>query len=390
MRKPRDHKTDRLPVQRKNSSTPEARQRVIDGLVVSATTDFVSLVRWLKSGKTAGEAIPFDRCKSLRDSIAHLQTLDAGVQTEWKQALQLMEDAIKKRHQLKDEAPAPSQIVTGVLSNLNDISEKIAAGQVKPEMLGRLETMLQLISSLKGSDDLTKSISIVIESAHSALRGNKKQSTKPKVRKSEKPDPAVRDEQAFRAECAPIIGVSDIVIIASCLISMSARLGQSPVNLAKRAVALKGGIKPELLPELLELLQQDIELSALSPIPKVKDDNTRSDGGKLVGLTGIVEGGVSIGVETQRIITAELKKIAKIPGAQRLFLDNARFGLASESDPFKVIDEVKRIAEKHHWSPLSVAAYAAHKTPGIRPDIAGDVISLLAQDEALSPTTVKR
>lgn len=57
-----------------------------------------------------------------------------------------------------------------------------------------------------------------------------------------------------------------------------------------------------------------------------------------------------------------------------------------ENDTFKVIEEVKRIAAKYNWSPLSVAVYATYKTPGIRPDLAGDVISLLAQDEVLSAT----
>lgn len=125
-----------------------------------------------------------------------------------------MEKEIKKSHQLKVPVPAPSQIVTGVLSNLNDISEKIASGDAIPEMLGRLENMQQMIAKLKGCEDL-----------------------------------------------------------------------------AKRAAALKGVIKTELLPELLELLQQDVKLNALVPLPKVKDDNIRSDGGKLVGLTGVVEGG---------------------------------------------------------------------------------------------------
>ena len=75
----------------------------------------------------------------------------------------------------------------------------------------------------------------------------------------------------------------------------------------KQSRSLKNVIKPEILPELLDLFQQDVDITALVP-PKVKDDNSRSDGGKLVGLTGIVEGGASIGVEAQRIITAELKK----------------------------------------------------------------------------------
>ena len=44
----------------------------------------------------------------------------------------------------------------------------------------------------------------------------------------------------------------------------------------------------------------------------------------------------------------------------------------------------KRIAGTLNCSPLNVAVYATHKTPGIRPEIAGDVITLLAQDEMLS------
>ena len=46
-----------------------------------------------------------------------------------------------------------------------------------------------------------------------------------------------------------------------------------------------------MLADLLELLQQDVDLTAPAPPPVVKDDNSRSDGGKLVGLTGVVEGG---------------------------------------------------------------------------------------------------
>jgi hypothetical protein len=91
-------------------------------------------------------------------------------------------------------------------------------------------------------------------------------------------------------------------------------------------------------------------------------------------------------VEAQRIITADLKSYAHISGVQRVYLDTARLGLALENDTFKVIEEVKRIAGVHDWSPLSVAAYAAFKTPGIRTEIAGDVITLLAQDEALAAT----
>ena len=389
MKRPIARKNDRLPVPRTNHFTPEARQRVINGLVATAKADFVSLVHWLKTGKQNGEPIPLDKCESLRTAILNLETLKAGVQTDWKHAIQLMEKEIKKSHQLNASVPAPSQLVTGVLRNLNDISEKIAAGKAVPEMLGRLENMQQMIANLKGNEGLIKSISILTRSAQDALRGYSKKQPKSKIRKPEKANPLLREEQSFRAECAPLIGENDIFIIASCIISMSARLGQSPVSLAKRAAALKGVIKTELLPELLELLQQDVELNALVPLHRDKDDNTRSDGGKLVGLTGVVEGGSSIGVEAQRIITTELKKLAYISAVQRVYLDTARLGLALENDTFKVIEEVKRIADKHKWSPLSVAVYATYKTPGIIPDIARDVITLLAQDEVL-PATVKR
>ncbi|UUR70664.1 hypothetical protein [Enterobacter asburiae] len=380
------YKNDRMPAPRTNHFTPEAKQRVINGLVATAKADFVSLVHWLKTGKQNGEPIPFDKCESLRTAILNLDTLKAGVQTDWKQAIQLMEKEIKKSHQLDTSVPVSSQLVIVVLRNLNDISEKIAAGKAVPEMLGRLENMQQMITNLKGNEGLVKSISILTRSAQDALRGYSKNQSKSKIRKPEKINPLLRDEQSFRSECAPLIGESDIFIIASCLISMSARLGQSPVSLAKRAAALKGVIKTELLPELLDLLQQDVELNALVPLHRDKDDNTRSDGGKLVGLTGVVEGGSSIGVEAQRIITAELKKLAHISGVHRVYLDTARLGLALEDDTFRVIEEVKRIAGKHNLSPLSVAVYSTYKTPGIRPEIAGDVITLLAQDEVLSAT----
>jgi hypothetical protein len=375
-----------MPAPRTNHFTPEAKQRVINGLVATAKADFVSLVHWLKTGKQNGEPIPLDKCESLRTAILNLDTLKAGVQTDWKQAIQLMEKEIKKSHQLNTSVPVSSQLVIVVLRNLNDISEKIAAGKAVPEMLGRLENMQQMITNLKGNEGLVKSISILTRSAQDALRGYSKNQSKSKIRKPEKINPLLRDEQSFRSECAPLIGESDIFIIASCLISMSARLGQSPVSLAKRAAALKGVIKTELLPELLDLLQQDVELNALVPLHRDKDDNTRSDGGKLVGLTGVVEGGSSIGVEAQRIITAELKKLAHISGVHRVYLDTARLGLALEDDTFRVIEEVKRIAGKHNLSPLSVAVYSTYKTPGIRPEIAGDVITLLAQDEVLSAT----
>ena len=199
---------------------------------------------------------------------------------------------------------------------LNDISQKIATGLASPDMLGRLDYMLQLTAGLAGGDDLTQSIRKVSDSAEKALRGYDKPQAKAKTPKPAPPAPAFRDDQTFRQECAPLIGVDDLFVLANCLIAMSARLGRSPVSLAKRAAGLKGVIKPDMLADLLELLQQDVDLTALAPPPRVKDDNSRSDGGKLVGLTGVVEGGASIGAEAQRIITAELKKHSPLTSAR--------------------------------------------------------------------------
>ncbi len=239
-------------------------------------------------------------------------------------------------------------------------------------------------------NDLAQSIRKVSDSAEKALRGYDKPQAKAKTPKPAPPAPAFRDDQTFRQECAPLIGVDDLFVLANCLIAMSARLGRSPVSLAKRAAGLKGVIKPDMLADLLELLQQDVDLTALAPPPRVKDDNSRSDGGKLVGLTGVVEGGASIGAEAQRIITAELKKHSPLTSAQRVSFDTARAGLALESDTFRVIEEIRRIAASLNWRPLAVAAHAAHKSPGIRPEIAGDVITLLAQDEALTTSKPSR
>lgn len=90
MKRPIAHKNDRLPVPKTNHFTLEARQRVINGLVAAAKADFVSLVSWLKTGKQNGEPIPLDKCESLRTAILNLGTLKAGVQTDWKQVIQLM------------------------------------------------------------------------------------------------------------------------------------------------------------------------------------------------------------------------------------------------------------------------------------------------------------
>lgn len=384
MRKSSGYKNDRLPSHKKNLLTSETRERVVEGLVASATADFVVLVDWLKYGRGKGEPIPVAKCESLRERISHLQTLKSGVQTDWKNVLKLMEDTIHKSHKVKEIAPPPSKIVTSVLSKLNVISLDVASGKATPDMLASLQTMLQLISSLKGSEDLKNSVGLVMEDTIRALRGYKRQQAKPKLRKAVNPTDSQRDENIFRSECEPLIGLSDVFIIADCVIAMSARLGCSPISFIKRAAAMKGVIDPVILPELLELLQQDDELTRMVVPIKITDDNTRSDGGKLVGLTGIVEGGAAIGVEAQRLITKELRKHPSLTAAQQVSFDTARASLALESDPFKVIEEVKRIAIGLNWSPLTVTAYAVHKFPRIRPDIAGDVITLLAQDELLT------
>ena len=390
MKRPTAHKNDRLPVRRTNPTTPQARERVIAGLVASATSDFVYLVQWLKSGKQNGEPLQLSRWDSLRNAISHFETLDAGVQPDWRKVLTLVSREIHTSHNVQAVVTPPSKIAGGILSNLNDISQKIATGLASPDMLGRLNYMLQLTAGLAGGDELAQSIRKVSDSAEKALRGYAKPQAKPKTPKPAPPSPAIRDDQMFRLECAPLIGVDDLFVVANCLIAMSARLGRSPVSLAKRAAALKGVIKPDMLADLLELLQQDVDLTALAPPPRVKDDNSRSDGGKLVGLTGVVEGGASIGAEAQRIITAELKKHSPLTSAQRVSFDTARAGLALESDTFRVIEEIRRIAASLNWRPLAVAAHAAHKSPGIRPEIAGDVITLLAQDETLTTSNMGR
>lgn len=384
MKKPTYNKSDRLPVRKNNPHTPEARERVIDGLRASATADFVFIVRWLTTGKSNGEPIPLARCDNLRNIISNLETLKAGIQPDWRKALTLMSQEVHSRHKVTNTSKPPSKIAVGVISNLNEISQKIASGKATHDMPARLNYMLQLTTSLEGGDELADSIREVTKSAEMALRGYSKSPQKQKILKHIQLPKVLRDDKAFRDECAHLAGISDIIIVANCLIAMSARLGVSPVNLANRAAALKNVIKPEILPELLDLLQQDVDITALVPPPKVKDDNSRSDGGKLVGLTGIVEGGASIGVEAQRIITAELKKHIPLTAVQRIALDTARTSLALECDAFNVIEEIKRISANLNLRPLAVATYVAHKSPGIRSDIAGDVITLLAQDEVLS------
>ncbi|NOM63761.1 hypothetical protein G9Q19_27830, partial [Klebsiella pneumoniae] len=113
----------------------------------------------------------------------------------------------------------PSKIAGGILSNLNDISQKIATGLASPDMLGRLDYMLQLTAGLAGGDDLAQSIRKVSDSAEKALRGYDKPQAKAKTPKPAPPAPAFRDDQTFRQECAPLIGVDDLFVLANCLIA---------------------------------------------------------------------------------------------------------------------------------------------------------------------------
>ncbi|EDT6715240.1 hypothetical protein AH006_001022 [Salmonella enterica subsp. enterica] len=383
MKKTSGHKNDRLPKPKENFSSPETRGRVVDALNDSAAKDFITLINWLKSGKDVGEAVPLARCESLRNTISTLESLKCGVKTDWKEVLKLMERTIKKSHKVTLTSPAPSQLITGVLKNLNEISQDLASGKANPEMLTRLQKIQQITSGLKGGEDLTKNINMLFESVQEALRGYTKQRIKPKASKPVKQSYAQKEDKVLLSECEPLIGLNDIFMIANCLISMATRMGCSPVSLAKRVDALKVVIDPENMPVLLDLLQQDVEIMAKAIPEKVKDDNSRSDGGKLMGQTGIVEGGYSIGVEAQRIITAELKRLPTLTNTERIYIDTARSSLALECDAFKAIEEVKRIAARLKWRPLAVAAYIAHKSHGIRTEITGDVITLLAQDEAL-------
>ncbi|EOV0990474.1 hypothetical protein ACVQKW_12230 [Edwardsiella tarda] len=384
MKKTTYHRNDRLPVSKNNPHTPETRARVIAGLVASATADFIFIVRWLTTGKSNGEPIPLVRCENLRNTISHLETLKAGIQPDWRKTLTLMSHEVHSRHKVTKSTSNASKIAAGVIGNLNDISLKIASGNVTHDMPSRLNNMLKLAAGLEDGGDLTQRIKEVAQSAEKALHGYSRSHKKQKKPKPVQASQAARNDKILLDECAPLTGINDIFAVANYLISMSNRLRLHPVNLAKRAATLKGVINPEMLPELLELLQQEVDLTAFVPSPKVKDDNTRSDGGKLIGLTGVVEGGASIGVEARRIITAELKKHVPLTATQRMAFDTARAGLALERDTFKAIEEIKRIAANLNLRPLTVATYASHKSPGIRPDIAGDVITLLAQDEALS------
>lgn len=114
MKKPTYNKSDRLPVRKNNPHTPEARERVIDGLRASATADFVFIVRWLTTGKSNGEPIPLARCDNLRNIISNLETLKAGIQPDWRKALTLMSQEVHSRHKVTNTAKPPSKIAVGV------------------------------------------------------------------------------------------------------------------------------------------------------------------------------------------------------------------------------------------------------------------------------------
>lgn len=179
---------------------------MIKGLVASPTADFVALVRLLTTGKNAGEALPLEKCENLRNSIARLESMKCGVQTDWKDALRLMEKAIQQSHKVKEIAPAPSRMVAGVLNNLKEISQNISSGTATPEMLVRLKHMQLITSGIKGSADLVKSINEVLESTQNALRGYTRQVVKPKQRKPVKPDATLRDDKMFRIEYETLTG----------------------------------------------------------------------------------------------------------------------------------------------------------------------------------------
>lgn len=378
------NKSDRLSVRKPDPRRTEARAEVIERLRASANAELVTLVNWLKYGKARGDKLPVANCDALRNTITHLETLKAGVQPDWRNVLKLMSIEIHKQHRVETTKKPGSPIAIGLNRTLTEISRRIADGKTTPDMPGRLEHMLQIASAMEGEQTLITSIRQVIISAENALRGFVKPTARIKVARPVKPSRFLNDNQAFRTECAPLSGITDPLIAANLLIAMAERLGTSPVNLTMRAAALKGIIPPGILPELLELLEQDAELTATALPRRYKDDNIRSDGGKLVGQTGIVEGGVSLGAEAQRLITAELKKSVPLTAAQWVSFNTARSALALENDTFKAIEEIRKIAGRFNWRPLAVAVHATVKTPGLQPQIAGDVITLLAQDESLS------
>jgi hypothetical protein len=293
-----------------------------------------------------------------------------------------MSPEIHKSHEV-DEGPArPSGIAHGVHNNLREISQKMASGAVTPDMPGKLKYLKQLAQGLPHNEELLKSIEKVSDIAEKGLRGYRPRQTRLKPPKqTKKVTRLIKD--MLQSEFARLAGIHDPFILASYFISLSEHLGLSPVQLAKNASMLKGILDPAILPDLLELLQQDVDLKASAQPSIVKDDNIRSDGGKLVGQTGIVEGGTSIGIEAQRIITRELKNPSPLTPEQRISFETARTSLVLEQDTFKLIDEIKRIARCYNWRPLAVTAHAVHRSPGIRTDIASDVITLFAQDETL-------
>ena len=85
-----------------------------------------------------------------------------------------MSREVHSRHKVTNTAKPPSKIAVGVISNLNEISQKIASGKATYDMPARLNYMLQLTTSLEGGDELADSIREVIKSAEMALRGYSK------------------------------------------------------------------------------------------------------------------------------------------------------------------------------------------------------------------------
>ncbi|MGY0150566.1 hypothetical protein [Edwardsiella tarda] len=75
---------DRFSVSKNNPHTPGARERVIAGLLASATANFIFIIRWLTTGISNGEPIPLVKCENLRNTISHLETLKAGIQPDWR------------------------------------------------------------------------------------------------------------------------------------------------------------------------------------------------------------------------------------------------------------------------------------------------------------------
>ncbi|EIL5950578.1 hypothetical protein MLH22_13315 [Escherichia coli] len=378
------NKNDRKIVRKRPlEATKEVREKVVKRHKANAEACFIALVQWMISGKKNGEPIPQSKCDILRTIMTELKNLNAGVLPDWRKALERMELEIKASHKIQKAAEKPSVVGSGILNYLNEISRLVAAGKATPDMLGNLENMRKLVFGMAGGESLAASVEATIASTQNALQGTSKQPPKIKVTKPTKPRP-VRDDTLFREECSPLIGVKDALVAALCIIKMAERRGSPPIEFARKANTMGGIIAPEIMSDIIQLLEQEAKIGTTSNQAHAGEDNIRRDGGKLVGQTGIVEGGESIGADAQRIITMELKRKNPLTPSQRIAFETERVGLAFEKDMFKVIDEVTRIANRFNWRPLAVAAHAACRAPGIRSEIAGDILRLLEQDEALS------